>query len=459
MTTNVPSIQWLNGAPVLPSEADILTGVQTDINLAFGGGVNPGLTTPQGQLAQSETAIIGDKNNQIAYIANQVNPAFASGIWQDAIGYIYFMNRIQAAGTVVQATCVGAVGTPIPAGSIAQDVNGYLYASTAAATIPASGSVTVTFQNQTTGAIACNVGALAKIYTAVAGWDTVYNPTAGTLGNAVESRAAFEQRRQNSVAVNAINSIQAIEAAVLSVPNVLQAVVVDNPTASTISYGSTSYSIAAHSIVVSAGGGSSSAIAQAIWNKKPPGCGYNGNTTVTVYDTSYSTPIAYSVTYLTPTATNAYFNVVIKNNALLPSNITQLVQNAVLASFNGQDGGQAAYIGQTTYSGRYYGNINAISPYVNIEEVYLAAYNSVTAGSFVVGQTYQILTLGSTTQTQWNTIAGTSGVTYAVGSTFTAATTGASSGNGTALQYALLIAFGIDQLPVLSASNITVTLV
>lgn len=402
MTTNVPAITWVNGSPVLPQESSILAGVQADINTAFGGGVNPGLTTPQGQLAQSETAIIGDKNNQIAYISNQVNPVFASGIWQDAIGYIYFMTRIQAAGTVVQATCTGAVGTLIPAGSIAQDVNGYLYASTSAVTIPASGTITVQFQNQTTGAIACNIGALNKIYTAVAGWDTVTNSTAGSLGNAVESRAAFEARRQASVAVNAVNSIQAIQAAVLSVPNVLQAVVIDNPTGSAITYGSTSYSIAAHSMAVSVSGGTSSAVAAAIWNKKPPGCGYNGNTTVTVYDTSYSTPIAYSVTYLVPTATNAYFNIVLKNNALLPSNIIQLVQNAVFASFNGQDGGQAAYIGQTTYSGRYYANINAISPYVNIEEVYLGTSASPTT---------------------------------------------------------LLIAFGIDQAPVLSASNITVTLV
>ena len=105
MSTNVPAITWVNGSPVLPSEQTILTGVQTDINSAFGGGVNSGLTTPQGQIAQSETAIIGDKNSQIAYIANQVNPSMSSGIWQDAIGYIYFMNRIQASGTVVNATC------------------------------------------------------------------------------------------------------------------------------------------------------------------------------------------------------------------------------------------------------------------------------------------------------------------------------------------------------------------
>jgi len=402
MSTNVPSITWTNGAPVLPAEADILAGVQADINAAFGGGVNPGLTTPQGQLAQTETAIIGDKNNQIAYIANQVNPAFASGIWQDAIGYIYFMTRIQASGTVVNATCVGAVGTVIPLGSIAQDTSGYLYASTAAATIPSSGSVTVEFQNQTTGAIACPIGSLNKIYTAVAGWNTVSNSAAGALGNAVESRAAFEFRRQASVAVNAVNSIQSIQAAVLAVPNVLQAVVVDNSTNSTVNYGSTSYPLAAHSICVSVAGGTSSAIATAIWNKKPPGCGYNGNTTVTVYDNTYASPIPYTVTYLTPTSTPAYFTVNIQNNPLLPSNIVQLVQNAVLASFNGQDGGTAVTINSTTYSGRYYANINAISSAVNVIEVYL----------------------------------------------------GLSASPST-----LSIAFGIDQLPTLSASNIAVALV
>lgn len=402
MSTNVPSITWTNGAPVLPAESAILAGVQADINAAFGGGVNPGLTTPQGQLAQTETAIIGEKNNEIAYIANQVNPAFASGIWQDAIGYIYFMNRIQASGTVVNATCNGAVGTVIPAGSIAQDTNGYLYASTAAATIPTSGNVTVQFQNQTTGPIACAIGALNKIYTAVAGWNTVSNPSAGALGNNVESRAAFELRRQASVAVNAVNSIQSIQASVLAVSNVLQAVVVDNSTNATVNYGATSYPLAAHSICVSVAGGSSSAIATAIWNKKPPGCGYNGNTTVTVYDTTYSTPVPYTVTYLTPTSTPAYFTVNIQNNPLLPSNIVSLVQNAVLASFNGQDGGTAVTINSTTYSGRYYANINAISSAVNVIEVYL----------------------------------------------------GLSASPST-----LSIAFGIDQLPTLSASNIAVVLV
>lgn len=47
-----------------------------------------------------------------------------------------------------------------------------------------------------------------------------------------------------------------------------------------------------------------------------------------------------------------------------------------------------------------------------------------SAGSFVVGRDYQIVSLGTTTNTQWNTIAGTTGVAYTVGSRFTCANAG-----------------------------------
>jgi hypothetical protein len=53
-----------------------------------------------------------------------------------------------------------------------------------------------------------------------------------------------------------------------------------------------------------------------------------------------------------------------------------------------------------------------------------------TAGSFTTSAVYIIRSLGNTTQLQWNTAAGTSGVTYAVGDIFTAAAAG--TGTGTA---------------------------
>ena len=67
-----------------------------------------------------------------------------------------------------------------------------------------------------------------------------------------------------------------------------------------------------------------------------------------------------------------------------------------------------------------------------VEGIVSTGSTGVSAGSFVVGQQYKITSLGTTTQGQWNTIAGTTGQTYVVGSLFTAATTGASSGNGAA---------------------------
>jgi hypothetical protein len=55
-------------------------------------------------------------------------------------------------------------------------------------------------------------------------------------------------------------------------------------------------------------------------------------------------------------------------------------------------------------------------------------YATVAGGSFVPGTVYTITNLGTTTQLQWNTAAGTSGQTYIVGTTFTAAAVGAGTG-------------------------------
>src|SRR5690348_13529282 len=115
--TAVPAIQFTPTGLVLPTDAAILSGVQTDQQAAFGGNLSLSLSSPQGQLAQALSAIVSDKNAQIAEIVNQVDPANAAGTMQDAIGAIYFMKRIAASGTVAAGTCNGLAGTVIPAGA------------------------------------------------------------------------------------------------------------------------------------------------------------------------------------------------------------------------------------------------------------------------------------------------------------------------------------------------------
>lgn len=386
-STNVPDITFASTGITLPQEADIVAGVLADMNSAFGGGMSTSLTSPQGQLAQSFAAVIADKNDQIANIVNQVDPDQADGRFQDAIGRIYFINRIAASGTLVTGTCTGLAGTVIPVGSIVQDANGYQYASLSAATIPAGGSVSVPFQCLITGPIACPIGALNTIYKAVTGWESVSNPTAGTPGVNQESRSDFEFRRRNSVAANAVNSIQSVYAAVLAVPNVVDAYVIDNSTNATVNTGPTNYPVAANSIYVAVAGGAAADIAKAIWSKKSLGCSYSGSTSYTYTDESQGVAPypTYTVKWQVPTSINVYIAVDLVNNPALPSNITQLIQDAVLAAFNGQDGGTRARIGATLYAGRYFAGISGVDPHVQILSVTIGSSASPTTSSLAVG--------------------------------------------------------------------------
>ncbi|HAU4295876.1 baseplate J/gp47 family protein [Serratia nevei] len=362
VSTAVPSVTFSATGIAVPDEIDILNGRLTDLDTAMGGGMSKSLTTPQGQIAMSDTAIIADKNDNLAWLVNQVNPDFSEGRMQDAIGRIYFIDRIAAIGTTVTATCTGLVGAVIPANSIAQDISGYLYYSLADATIPASGAVDVVFQNQTSGAIACPIGALNTIYRAVTGWSSVSNLAAGVLGNEVEGRANFEYRRKQSVAKNARNTLASVYAAVLAVDGVSDAYITDNKTSSNVNKGVTNYSVLAHSIYVAVYGGSESGVGNAILNSAPPAVNMNGTTTFVVQDDeNYVYPYPeYTIKWVTPAAVSVHFKVEIESNDSLPSNITSLVQQAIINAFSGEDGGTRARIGSKIFSGRYYSGVQSI---------------------------------------------------------------------------------------------------
>jgi predicted RNase H-related nuclease YkuK (DUF458 family) len=227
--SSVPKIQFTQAGLVVPAETDVLAGVQSDMNSAFGGGLNSALETPQGQLASSQAAIIGDKNNEFAYFVNQVDPQYATDRFQDAIARIYFLTRKAATSTAVVCTVSGITGTVIPAGTLAQDTSGNTYINEGDVTIDSTGSVTANFQNVQTGPIACAAGTLTSVYQAIPGWSTITNPADGVMGSVVESRSDFEYRRKNSVALNSLGTLPSIYANVYDLANVLDVYALDNP--------------------------------------------------------------------------------------------------------------------------------------------------------------------------------------------------------------------------------------
>ncbi|MBD9417669.1 baseplate J/gp47 family protein [Achromobacter sp. ACM04] len=365
-SSQVPRVQFTPEGLVLPEESAILAGVQTDMDSAFGGGLNPALETPQGQLASSTTAIIGDKNNEFARYVNQVDPAFAEGRMQDAIGRIYFLDRKPGTPTVVIATCTGLSGVVIPVGARAEAVDGSLYLCTQAGTIQPGGSIDLPFACSVDGPVDCAPGALNQIYQAIPGWDSVLNADAGTVGSYVESRAEFEERRRQSVALNARGSLPSVYADVANVADVIDVYVTENNLSVPQTIGGVS--LVPHSIWVAVVGGEAADIAEAIWRKKSNGANYNGNTSYTVEDRDgYSYPYpSYVVTWETPAALPVKFAVQLANNPSLPSNIVDLTKQAIVDAFNGVDGGQRARIGSIIYASRFYAPISLLSPSVSI---------------------------------------------------------------------------------------------
>lgn len=376
--TNVPRPTFGPNGFIVPTDDAILAGRLADFNQAFGGGLNiTNLSTPQGQLASSDSAIISDADQTFLFYTQQVDPAYASGRMQDAIGRIYFIERLPALQTVVSCLCTGAVGTVIPVGSLAQDASGNVYLATTGGTIPISGSITLQFANQVVGPIPCPENTLTIIYKAIPGWDTINNLSDGVLGQNTETRQAFEARRSASVAQNAVGSNPAVLGAVLNVPGVLDAYVIDNPTGSPATVGG--YTLAANSLYVAVVGGSAADVAQAIWSKKAPGCAYNGNQTVVVQDTNsgYNPPYpSYNVKYQIPAGLSILFQVTLVNSALIPANANTLIQNAIINAFAGGDGGPRARIGNNILASRFYAPIATLGSWAQIESLYIGSNNT-----------------------------------------------------------------------------------
>lgn len=397
MSTNVPAPSFTATGFVAPAESAILAGVQADINAAFGGTLDQSLTTPQGQLAVSEAAIVGDANNQFLALANGVDPAFASGRMQDAIGRLYFLTRLAAQPTVLQIACVGLSGVVITVGAQIQDSSGNIYACTTQGTIPTSGTITLPFACVTTGPIAVPSSNTVSIYQAIPGWDTV-TCLSGVIGRDVETRAAFELRRQQSVAANSVGMLDSVLGAVLNVPGVVDAYVVDNPAATSQVVGGVTLN--ANSLYVCvAGGFTPLAVGQAIWTKKPPGCNYTGNTTVTVTDPNplYVSAPTYGVTFQTAVNTPIFFALSLKNSASVPSNALTLIQGALDDAFSGEDGGTVPRIGSMIFASRFYSSIALLGSWAQIISLQIGCINnpSSTFTGAISGNTLTVSSVAS----------------------------------------------------------------
>lgn len=334
--------------------------------------------TPAGQLIDGQTALASEKDNDMVYIANMFNPKNATGVWQDALAAIYFLNRKIALPTYVTCQVRGAYGTTIPYGALVQDVNGYTFLNTSVVTIGSSGTANIYVRCTETGAVEVAPNTVTQIVTTVPGWDSVTNPSAGITGRDEESQAAFENRRAGSVGKNSHGAVASIYGTIADLNNVVAVLVLENVgNADKTIKGVT---LAGHSVYISVYGGDNTDIARAIYNKIDGGCGTQGNTMLTynpASDNIADQPDALYTYYIErPDTVETAVKVTVSDDET--TGLTNAIKEAVVNNFNGNSSFRRVKMGDTLYASRFYADVikAGVTMLENIEIKYPSATGS-----------------------------------------------------------------------------------
>jgi uncharacterized phage protein gp47/JayE len=326
LTTLGPVISS-NGISI-PSFQDILLSLQASYEQIFGSDVQLDPDTQDGQWLSVMAQAIYDCNQACVAVYNQFSPATAVGAGLSSLVKQNGLTRDVATNSTAPGTIVGRPGTELNNCTIGDNLDlNTVWSIPNGTLIPPTGQVDVTVTCTTQGAIAAAEGTLTVILTPTFGWQTVTNTADATPGAPVEDDAQLRQRQSISTSLPALTPFDSTLAAVGQVTGVERFFGYENDTELTDANG-----IPPHSISIVVAGGDETAIATAISQKKTPGCGTYGTTSITVSD-SYGIPKV--INFFELEVTDIY--VIINGNALNGWNASteQLIIDAVTAFING----------------------------------------------------------------------------------------------------------------------------
>lgn len=343
---------------IVPDTSTTRDEVAAEWQAVFGADLVTTPETPQGVIItlQTEQRDAIARNN--AELANQINPDIAGGVFLDALmSFTGGARRSATQSTISGVVFSGVPGTNIPAGSQAiASGSGQIFTTDNPYIIGSGGSVTGSMTAVEYGPIEVPANGLDTVASAVLGWETVANPNAAVPGDLEESDIAARRRRLDTLALQSMSVAEAVVSRVQSIPEVRSMSFRENTSATTQTIDG--ISMVAHSIYACVEGGSDADVAQALYETKTAGAGYNGSQTVSVTD-PYSGQIT-SVKFDRPTQIPILLRVTVKQTPLDAQNI---VRDAIMDYVNGDlPGGMGLKVGDDVYPFEFSGAINQVQP-------------------------------------------------------------------------------------------------
>jgi uncharacterized phage protein gp47/JayE len=311
-----------------PDYATVLAYFQNQFRTIFGQDINIDPDTQDGQQIAIFAAAVDDANAMAVQVYNAFSPSSARGVGLSSVVKINGIKRLVATNSTVDLTVVGQAGTTIT-GGIATDDGGNQWLLPATVVVPVGGSITVTATAKEVGAISALPGTVTGIGTPTRGWQSVTNPSAADPGQPVELDATLRQRQTVSTALPSRTVFEGTVGAVASITGVTRLKGYENDTGTTDANG-----IPGHSISLVVQGGDATAIAQAISDKKTPGTGTYGTTSVNVTD-EYG--VTRAIKFYRPTTATIKVAISLTALAGYTTAIETSIKQAVVDFINGLD--------------------------------------------------------------------------------------------------------------------------
>lgn len=333
---------------------DLLADVEKEWTAAFGAALDLDSSTPQGTMIAAETVARTSVMKNNADLANTINPNLSYGVFLDAICALMGIERGVNQSTVGSDVIVsGDPSTNIQAGSRVQTSNGDIFVLVNSITIPPSRNIGAVFQSQEYGQIPLPLESLTIIDGTI-GWGsaTVTPDTVVTPGTDAYTDPQLKNARQQQLAKQGTGSTAAIAAALLNVPNVTSAQIVENNTGVVGTVNGITFTKPNAIWVCVAGTPSSALVAQALydahgggvpWDYGAAGMGVQVNPPdgVTAYDPT--THLPYNVLYTTPILYDTYVHIEVHQ----PPDASpgeNAIANAIMKYANGQEAGEKGFI-------------------------------------------------------------------------------------------------------------------
>lgn len=239
--------------------------------------------TALGRLIESLTSVFAQIGGLSAWMAEQMNLNYSTGVFLDAWAANFGISRKGASNSTVICTCQGVAGTTIPQGSLVANSNNDMFSLDETITLDTNGSANGYFTAIETGDIQCGANTVNVIATAIVGWTSVNNSSAGIPGSSRESDYSLRQRILSGN-MNGDGYTTTLYKRLLQIDGVKSVCVLDNTKSTDDSI--KGITVPGHSVFICVKGGDDIEIANVIFRTKPFGTGYytTGITPVSVSD-------------------------------------------------------------------------------------------------------------------------------------------------------------------------------